>query len=178
MTADAADGERLGLASLRLRRLPPREALWPREGEDDHGDGHDYRYAAYITGLAVAKSARRRGVASTLVDYAERKGAPGARRPLPPRQPPKHAGAAALRPARLFRRAGLVRLQQPAVPALQAAERRGAGDAASRRSGAERAVAAPEGDPRRRRDGAAGVVEEGRRPRLRTRGGVRHRVPD
>jgi peptide-methionine (R)-S-oxide reductase len=59
-----------------LRRLPPREALWPREGEDDdHGDGHDYRYAAYITGLAVAKSARRRGVASTLVDYAERKGA-------------------------------------------------------------------------------------------------------
>ena len=75
VTADAADGERLGLASLRLRRLPPREALWPREGEDDHGDGHDYRYAAYITGLAVAKSARRRGVASTLVDYAERKGA-------------------------------------------------------------------------------------------------------
>lgn len=83
VTADASDGERLGLTSLRLRRLPPRSALWPREDEawsreqegGDDTDAGDYRYAAYITGLAVARSARRRGVASTLVDYAERKGA-------------------------------------------------------------------------------------------------------
>ena len=51
----------LGIISLRVRYLPPR-----------HNSSH-YRSVGYITGLAVSRTARRRGVATALVDFCARK---------------------------------------------------------------------------------------------------------
>ena len=82
VVARADDGECLGLISLRLRRLPPADALWPARDADPRArapaaepSAEPYRLVGYITGLAVASVSRRKGVASALVDYCERKAA-------------------------------------------------------------------------------------------------------
>ncbi|KAJ1462977.1 hypothetical protein M885DRAFT_504465 [Pelagophyceae sp. CCMP2097] len=92
------DGEWLGLVSLRLRRLPPRGAMVPLMAMADDGQVMDaaaavgsaadgdaaavvggpaecFRNVAYITGLAVSRNARRKGVASALVNFCDRKSA-------------------------------------------------------------------------------------------------------
>lgn len=58
------DDEPLGVTSLRVRQLP--SDVW-----DFANTERDY--VGYITGLAVAKSARRRGVASGMLDFCARK---------------------------------------------------------------------------------------------------------
>ncbi|KAJ8600266.1 hypothetical protein CTAYLR_000623 [Chrysophaeum taylorii] len=62
--AARADDALLGLATLRVKTLPA--DLWK-------GRGDARTYVAYITGLAVARDARRQGVASKLVDFSARK---------------------------------------------------------------------------------------------------------
>jgi hypothetical protein len=57
-----------------------KDGLWSdADSEVDQAPRRDnrnetYRHAAYVTGLAVTRESRRKGVASALLDYAERKG--------------------------------------------------------------------------------------------------------
>ena len=155
------------------RRSPPREALQPREGEDDHGDGHDGRYAAYTT--ASPWPSRRGGAASRrLWSIMPREGRLG-RRPLC-----LHVNRLNTPALRLYDRLGF-----SVVPdwygynnqrfLLFAVERRGAGDAAPPLRRGTRCRCS-----RRRFSSTARRNLRGRqtrRPRLRTRGCVRHRVP-